>query len=98
MNQAFLAFKALSLLFLKVEVTVLDENDTPPTFDLDLWEVEVAEDQTPGETIMVITASDKDKEGSLVYSIVEGAAEKFSIDPAQGQACTLLLFCFSKFY
>ena len=80
------------ILSFQVEVTVLDQNDTPPKFDQDVWELDVPEDQSPGEPIAMVTATDEDKEGSIVYSIVGGADGLFTIDSDEGRNTVNLVF------
>jgi len=66
----------------KVYITVLDVNDNAPQFNHDQYEVRIAEDTNVGDDIIVVNATDPDKEshGKINYLIIEGnVGKKFSI-------------------
>ncbi|XP_075057065.1 protocadherin-11 X-linked-like [Mixophyes fleayi] len=46
-----------------VLITILDENDNPPKFSQSIYESYIAEDSPIGSNVLVLTASDKDKDG-----------------------------------
>ncbi|XP_066451831.1 protocadherin Fat 4-like [Eleutherodactylus coqui] len=46
-----------------VMVTILDENDNTPQFSQSIYEAVLPENSPPGSMILVLTASDKDKDG-----------------------------------
>ena len=66
-------------------VTLLDRNDNPPAFKATSYDLKVAEDVNPGHVVATLVAEDPDKDGTVQYSIKDGAEGKFSIDPVQGK-------------
>ena len=66
-------------------ITLLDKNDSPPTFTLTSYDLEVPEDVTPGHVIASLVAEDPDQGSTVLYSIEGGADGKFSIDPVKGR-------------
>ncbi|KAM4722755.1 cadherin EGF LAG seven-pass G-type receptor 3 [Rhinophrynus dorsalis] len=72
----------------KVDITVLDENDNVPQFSEKRYIVQVREDIKPHTEILRVTASDLDKDGNAVvhYNIISGNSRgQFSIDSFNGQ-------------
>lgn len=63
-----------------VTVTVSDENDNAPVFDLEAYSASVHESASPGTVITTITAHDRDHgrfgEDGFVYQLIGDGAEK----------------------
>ncbi|XP_072276680.1 cadherin EGF LAG seven-pass G-type receptor 3 isoform X2 [Pyxicephalus adspersus] len=71
----------------KVEITVLDENDNVPQFSEKRYIVQVREDIRPHTEIIKVTATDLDKDSNAVvhYNIISGNSRgQFSIDSLNG--------------
>ncbi|XP_050300468.1 cadherin-related tumor suppressor isoform X2 [Anthonomus grandis grandis] len=68
----------------KVEITVLDKNDSPPAFQDAPLHYSVSEDLGPGQPFATIKAEDPDTIGQLEYSILQGGDGKFSLDKKSG--------------
>ncbi|KAK8375851.1 hypothetical protein O3P69_008534 [Scylla paramamosain] len=68
----------------QVMVTVLDKNDSPPSFGDSPLRFTVSEDMLAGRRIAVLMATDPDTPGTLTYSIVGGDDNKFTLDAATG--------------
>lgn len=69
---------------LQVMVTVLDKNDSPPSFGDSPLHYTVSEDMLAGRRIAILKATDPDTPGTLTYSIVGGDDNKFTLDAATG--------------
>ena len=74
-------------------VKILDENDNPPTFSSDLYEVTVSEAVEPHTQLVQVLATDPDlgNNGEVSYSFGERSkrlARLFSIDPNTGWIST----------
>ncbi|XP_063282292.1 cadherin EGF LAG seven-pass G-type receptor 3 isoform X2 [Pelobates fuscus] len=72
----------------KVEITVLDENDNVPQFSEKRYIVQVREDLRPHTEILRVTASDLDKDSNALvhYNIISGNSRgQFSIDSVTGE-------------
>ena len=69
----------------QVSVSVLDENDSPPSFRAMPTRYRVSEDHQAGRRIAVISATDPDTIGDLSYSLISGDDDKFELDSASGQ-------------
>ncbi|XP_066504787.1 protocadherin Fat 2 [Hoplias malabaricus] len=70
-----------------VIINITDINDNPPVFSRGDYSAEIAEDISPGDTVMQITAVDLDgpPNNLIHYSIVSGdPQQQFSIDPRSG--------------
>ncbi|KAA0187706.1 hypothetical protein HAZT_HAZT002488 [Hyalella azteca] len=67
-----------------VRVTILDQNDSPPSFRDMPRRYTVSEDHQAGRRVATITASDSDILGTLSYSLVSGDDGKFSLDETTG--------------
>uniref|UniRef100_A0A6P7GGN4 Cadherin-related tumor suppressor n=1 Tax=Diabrotica virgifera virgifera TaxID=50390 RepID=A0A6P7GGN4_DIAVI len=67
-----------------VQITVLDKNDSPPSFKDAPLHFSVSEDLGPGQSIATIKAEDPDTIGSLDYSLLKGDDGKFSLDKTTG--------------
>ncbi|PAA89792.1 hypothetical protein BOX15_Mlig016424g1 [Macrostomum lignano] len=52
-----------------ITVVILDENDSPPTFDRQVFELAFDEEQQPGIQIHRFEAVDRDQSPTLVYSL-----------------------------
>ncbi|XP_033119933.1 protocadherin-23-like isoform X2 [Anneissia japonica] len=73
-----------------VLVNVVDENDHPPMFGVDTYQLDIPENQ-PGTVVHTVAATDNDfgVNGALEYSIIGGNVDNsFSIDPVTGQLAT----------
>ena len=68
----------------QVMVTVLDKNDSPPSFGDSPLRFTVSEDMLAGRRIAVLMATDPDTPGTLTYSIAGGDDNKFTLDAATG--------------
>lgn len=70
---------------LQVTITVTDSNDSPPVFDANPYKVSLSENAIAGHTVITVSASDPDTEGSLTYILVdEKQDDKFRLDPLTG--------------
>ncbi|KAK7922910.1 hypothetical protein WMY93_009812 [Mugilogobius chulae] len=69
-----------------IRVVVVDVNDNPPFFPVSLYELEVEENNQPGELLQV-TASDADSEDNsrLTYTLGQHTDRIFNIDQITGQ-------------
>ncbi|KAM3964103.1 cadherin-related tumor suppressor fat [Aphomia sociella] len=68
----------------KVEVVILDKNDSPPEFKNIPPAYLASEDLAPGQRIATITAEDPDTIGSIVYSIQTDEPVPFLLDANTG--------------
>ncbi|CAL9692663.1 unnamed protein product [Knipowitschia caucasica] len=71
-----------------LKVKVSDINDNAPIFSPAILEVDFAEENQPGDSVLAVTAADADDglNAELVYSIVEGTARRlFEIDSTTGE-------------
>jgi protocadherin Fat 4 len=69
---------------LQIKVSVLDKNDSPPTFrDLPLT-FTVSEDLGAGQVVAKIEASDPDTIGVLEYGLIAGDDGKFVLEKENG--------------
>ena len=93
----------LSLFQLYVEV--LDVNDNEPVFSHRLYRANVSERCRVGQHVLRVSATDRDKDDRLLYSIASAASttslRKFRIGPMNGEigmslccCCFLLLLLF----
>ncbi|KAG7264436.1 hypothetical protein CRUP_022298 [Coryphaenoides rupestris] len=72
-------------------VTVEDANDWPPVFQRAAYEASVAENRSPGEPVVRLSATDGDsgKNAEVQYSLLPGPGyDLFSIHPQTGQVST----------
>ena len=65
-------------------MTILDKNDSPPSFGSIPLKFNVSEDLLVGRKIAVIQATDPDTIGKIQYSLVSGHDDKFSLEPTTG--------------
>jgi hypothetical protein len=72
-----------------VYVTILPENEHQPVFTLSMYETDIAEDVSPGTSILRVKASDDDSgnDGAVEYSIQE-TASPFALDSRTGVVYT----------
>lgn len=68
----------------QVQITVLDKNDSPPSFKDTPLQFQVSEDLGPGEPIATIRAEDPDTIGDLEYTLVKGHDGRFTLDRQGG--------------
>ncbi|KAJ0179731.1 hypothetical protein K1T71_004322 [Dendrolimus kikuchii] len=69
-----------------VVVMVQDVNDNDPVFSPAQYEVELAEDETPGTPVVTVTATDADEDNRLHYEITGGNTRgRFSITSQNGR-------------
>lgn len=67
-----------------MQITVLDKNDSPPSFkDTPLY-FSVSEDLGPGQPIATLKADDPDTIGTLEFSLVKGDEGSFILDNSTG--------------
>ena len=64
----------------KVRVTLLDANDSPPSFSSSQYNIGVAENITTGTVVTLVKASDPDTTGRLSYKLTRGGDNRFSIN------------------
>lgn len=69
---------------LQVQITVLDKNDSPPSFKDLPMHYTVSEDLGPGQSVATVKADDPDSIGELRYSIIKGNDGHFAIDEESG--------------
>ncbi|XP_031340977.1 cadherin-related tumor suppressor [Photinus pyralis] len=67
-----------------VQITVLDKNDSPPSFNDASLKYSVSEDLSPGQPVATIKAEDPDTLGNLEYTLVAGDDGHFSLDSTSG--------------
>ena len=60
-----------------VTVTLTDENDNRPVFDMPLYEASVVENATIGHTVTIVSANDDDSgvNGDITYSFQSSVRE-----------------------
>lgn len=68
----------------QVQITVLDKNDSPPSFKDAPLRYSVSEDLSPGLSVTTIRAEDPDTIGELEYSLVSGGDDHFALDAGTG--------------
>ncbi|XP_044747791.1 cadherin-related tumor suppressor [Coccinella septempunctata] len=68
----------------KVQITVLDKNDSPPSFKDLPMHYTVSEDLGPGQSVATVKADDPDSIGELRYTIIKGNDGHFAIDEESG--------------
>jgi cadherin EGF LAG seven-pass G-type receptor 1 len=77
----------------KLVITVLDENDNPPTFEQASYSKEIPEDIAIQTTVTTVHASDKDlgDNGAIVYSLSNtgNIDNAFAIDRSSGDIITM---------
>ncbi|XP_077389025.1 protocadherin-18-like isoform X2 [Festucalex cinctus] len=81
-------------------VQVLDENDNPPHFEKNRYEVFKSENNSPGAYLMTVVASDPDlgTNGQVTYAIIDSLVKESSIstyvtiDPSNGAIYALRTF------
>jgi len=66
----------------QVRVTVLDRNDSPPSFHDAPLEFSISEDLPIGQMVATLRATDPDTLGHLTYSLVSGDEGHFQLDTA----------------
>lgn len=72
-----------SFLF-QVRITVLDKNDSPPSFKDTPLEYSVSEDLGAGQPVATLKAEDPDTIGQLEYSLISGGDGHFNLDKQFG--------------
>ncbi|VDL75195.1 unnamed protein product [Nippostrongylus brasiliensis] len=70
-----------------IHVLLLDENDNPPRFLRDQYEMQVVDNWPTGIVVERLTAVDSDvgKNARVTYSLAPGSTKYFSINPANGE-------------
>ena len=83
-------FVFIFCLFIQVLITVLDENDSPPTFAFPVYRANISEEARSGSPVTRLTAHDADtgSNAQISYSIVSGNDGHFTVDPDTGQIWT----------
>ncbi|XP_050346930.1 cadherin-related tumor suppressor [Nymphalis io] len=69
----------------KVEVIILDKNDSPPEFKNIPSAYFASEDLAPGQVIATVTAEDPDTIGTITYSIHSEESTPFTLDAQSGK-------------
>ncbi|KAG1926068.1 protocadherin Fat [Pimephales promelas] len=75
-----------------VIINITDVNDNPPVFNNSSYRTVIAEDISPGDMVLQVSAVDLDgpPNNFIIYSIVNGdAKQQFSIDPRTGHVTVL---------
>ncbi|XP_051716060.1 protocadherin Fat 2 [Ctenopharyngodon idella] len=75
-----------------VIINITDVNDNPPVFNRSSYRTVIAEDISPGDMVLQVTAIDLDgpPNNFIMYSIVNGdPKQQFSIDPRTGHITVL---------
>ncbi|XP_068113953.1 protocadherin-15 [Hyperolius riggenbachi] len=69
-----------------VNIFIIDANDNAPTFSNISYNIKIFTDMLPGESIITLTAVDKDEglNGQISYEIIDGAKGQFVIDKKTG--------------
>nr|XP_006812462.1 PREDICTED: protocadherin Fat 4-like [Saccoglossus kowalevskii] len=75
----------------QIHVSLLDENDNPPRFDLTSYSVNILEDVNTNTVVTTVTATDADEgiDTQIAYRIVSGNDGKFYINEQTGQIRTM---------
>ncbi|KAJ7326875.1 hypothetical protein JRQ81_016634 [Phrynocephalus forsythii] len=70
----------------QVNVTVIDVNDNPPTFMVEMDHVNISQSTVPGTALYIAHAEDKDSglNGAIRYAIVSNQTMAFTLDPVLG--------------
>lgn len=87
MSRTSLRAKLFYSIFVQVQVTVLDKNDSPPkVLDTPLIYT-VSEDLEIGHSIATIRATDPDPDimSSMVFTLINGHDGKFILEPSTGK-------------
>ncbi|XP_045034928.1 protocadherin-like wing polarity protein stan isoform X2 [Daphnia magna] len=70
----------------RVVLQIQDQNDNDPVFWPKIYDAVVGEDATPGTPVLTVTATDRDENPRLQYSIVGGNVRgRFSVSSQNGQ-------------
>lgn len=64
-----------------MQITLINVNDSPPTFDRAKYEVDISEAASVGQLVTTITADDPDSDSEVTYTIT-GTDGKFTITNA----------------
>lgn len=72
------------MLHFQVRITVLDKNDSPPSFTDTLLNYSVSEDLGAGQPVATIKANDPDSIGQLEYTLIHGDDGHFVLDTNNG--------------
>ena len=77
----------------RVNIEILDENDSPPLCSQHLYRKSVAENILPGSSILTVTATDADEgqNAKQIFSLGGDTKELFSIDPQTGVLTNVLM-------
>lgn len=67
-----------------MRVTILDKNDSPPSFKDTPLKFSVSEDLGPGQPVATLRAVDPDTLGRLEYTLVSGDDGHFVLDADSG--------------
>ncbi|CAJ1065064.1 protocadherin Fat 4 isoform X1 [Xyrichtys novacula] len=81
-----------------VTVVVMDVNDNPPVFSSSEYSLSVPENTETGTTILEVKAADDDSgvNAQVVYSLIAGHVDKFSVDSGNGAITTLTRFDYEQ--
>ena len=77
----------------RVNIEILDDNDSPPYCEKYLYRENVAENILPGSPILTVTATDADEgqNARQIFSLGGSTKELFSIDPQSGVLTNVLM-------
>ncbi|KAH0807921.1 hypothetical protein GEV33_014870 [Tenebrio molitor] len=67
-----------------VQITVLDKNDSPPSFKDTPLHYSISEDLGPGQSVATVRADDPDTIGKLEYTLIRGDDGHFVLDKNTG--------------
>lgn len=69
---------------MQVQITVLDKNDSPPSFKDTPLHYSISEDLGPGQSVATVRADDPDTIGKLEYTLIRGDDGHFVLDKNTG--------------
>lgn len=69
---------------MQVRITVLDKNDSPPSFKDTPLVFSISEDLGPGQPVATMKADDPDTIGELEYTLIHGDDGHFTLDADSG--------------
>lgn len=72
------------MFYLQVQITVLDKNDSPPSFKDTPLHYSISEDLGPGQPVATVQAVDPDTIGKLEYSLIRGDDGHFVLNKDTG--------------
>ena len=82
----------------RLQLTVLDENDGTPSFSANLYEKRIKEDVAIGTMVLLVSAMDRDEgeNGRITYSLGNDTDGLFTVDIGSGNITTTGYVFFDK--